>query len=76
MGKKVDPKHTGENITDAENEANTSGLLTAAETARMLKVHINTVRKWSNIGVLKCCRVGPRGDRRFVKEDVEKFLRG
>ena len=76
MGKKIDPKHTDENITDAEHEANTNGLLTASETASMLKVHINTVRNWSNIGVLKCFRVGPRGDRRFLKKDVEKFLRG
>ena len=70
------PEHTDENIIDKDYEENASIFLTVAETARVLKVHINTVRNWSNIGVLKCFRVGPRGDRRFLKEDVEKFLRG
>ena len=49
-------------------------MLTASELAHLLNVHINTVRRWSNRGVLKAYRVGPRGDRRFSKEDVDKFL--
>ncbi len=49
-------------------------MLTASELARLLNVHINTVRRWSNRGILKAYRVGPRGDRRFAKEDVDTFL--
>jgi excisionase family DNA binding protein len=75
MKKMIDPEHKDGNVTDAEHKAKMNGLLTVAEAARMLKVHINTIRNWSNIGVLKSFRIGPRGDRRFLKEDVDKFLR-
>ena len=49
-------------------------MFTASELARLLNVHINTVRRWSNQGILKAYRIGPRGDRRFSKEDVDSFL--
>lgn len=49
-------------------------MLTTSEVADLLHVHINTVRRWSNQGILKAYRIGPRGDRRFRKEDVDRFL--
>ena len=49
-------------------------MLTASEVARLLSVHVNTVRRWSNQGVLKAYRVGSRGDRRFRQEDITSFL--
>jgi len=49
-------------------------MLTASELAHLLNVHINTVRRWSNRGILKAYRIGPRGDRRFNKEDINSFL--
>ena len=49
-------------------------MLTASELAHLLNVHINTVRRWSNRGILKVYRIGPRGDRRFSKEDIDSFL--
>ena len=49
-------------------------MLTTSEVARLLNVHINTVRRWSNQGVLKAYRIGSRGDRRFRQEDVSTFL--
>ena len=52
----------------------TDNMLKANEVAHLLNVHINTVRRWSNQNILKAYRVGPRGDRRFKKEDVENFL--
>ena len=51
-----------------------NGMLTARQVAEMLNVHINTVRRWDVRGVLKAYRVGPRGDRRFSREDVALFL--
>jgi excisionase family DNA binding protein len=48
--------------------------LTASELARLLNVHINTVRRWSDRGLLKAHRFGPRGDRRFSRESVAEFL--
>ena len=49
-------------------------MLTTSEVARLLNVHINTVRRWSNQGVLKTYRIGSRGDRRFERDDVVRFL--
>ena len=50
-------------------------MLMPGEVARMLGVHVNTVRRWSNIGVLEGYSIGPRGDRRFRRRDVEQLLR-
>ena len=49
-------------------------MLTANEVARLLNVHMNTVRRWSNQGNLTAYRIGSRGDRRFVQEDVYLLL--
>ena len=40
----------------------------------MLHIHENTVRRWSNRGVLIAYRFGMRGDRRFYKEEVESLI--
>ena len=53
---------------------NIEPMLTTSEVARILSVHINTVRRWSNQGVLKSYRIGTRGDRRFRKEDIDSFF--
>ena len=49
-------------------------MLTTSGVARLLNVHVNTVRRWSNQGILKSYRIGPRGDRRFNEEDIANFL--
>jgi len=49
-------------------------MLTISEVAQLLNVHINTVRRWSNQGILKAYRIGSRGDRRFRQEDIASFL--
>ena len=49
-------------------------MFTSRELARLLNVHINTVRRWSNQGTLKSSRIGSRGDRRFNRDDVISFL--
>jgi excisionase family DNA binding protein len=56
------------------NESNIDPMLTTSDVARLLNVHINTVRRWSNQGVIKAYRIGSRGDRRFRHEDVSSFL--
>lgn len=51
-----------------------ASLLTTSDVARLLNIHINTVRRWSNEGRLKAYRIGSRGDRRFQQEDIALFL--
>lgn len=58
----------------AHHNSNNNAMLTISEVAHLLNVHINTVRRWSNQGLLKSYRIGSRGDRRFKKDDIEKFL--
>ena len=50
-------------------------MLAISDVARLLNVHINTVRRWNNRGMLKAYHIGTRGDRRFRREDVDRFLR-
>jgi len=47
-----------------------STMLTASEVARIFNVHADTIRRWSERGIIKAYRVGPRGERRFRREDV------
>ena len=51
-----------------------ASLLTTSDVARLLNIHINTVRRWSNEGKLKAYRIGSRGDRRFQQGDINVFL--
>ena len=49
-------------------------MLTTSDVARLLNVHMNTVRRWSNQGIIKAFRIGSRGDRRFRQEDIDFFI--
>ena len=49
-------------------------LMTSSDVARALHLHVNTVRRWSDQGILKAYRIGPRGDRRFSKDAISRFL--
>ena len=51
-----------------------SRLLTVSEVARLLGAHVNSVRRWSNMGLLNSYRIGVRGNRRFRPEDLAEFL--
>ena len=76
---------TGERVRQIVNEQTTTNkrdmtkankdLLTAGEAAEFLNVHVNTVRRWSNEGILPSYRIGSRGDRRFKRAELEKFIR-
>jgi excisionase family DNA binding protein len=60
----------------ADQDSQIQPMLTTSEVARILNVHINTVRRWSNQGALKAYRIGSRGDRRFRKDDVDALICG
>ena len=49
-------------------------MLTVGDVARLLAVHVGTVRRWTNQGILQAHRIGPRNDRRFRLEDVASLL--
>jgi len=48
--------------------------LTVREVAQLLHVHANTVRRWSDRGILKGYRITSRGDRKFKREDIARFI--
>ena len=52
----------------------TGPMLTVREVARLLHIHSNTVRRWSDQGKIKSYRVTSRGDRRFRRIDIDHFL--
>lgn len=59
---------------DMANNGRISATITTAEAAQLLHMHTNTVRRWSDKGVVKSYRIGPRGDRRFIPEDIIRLL--
>ena len=67
------------------HQSKMSNMLTTGEVARLFNVHTDTVRRWSDQGIIKAYRIGPRGNRRFRREDVavlyleraiQKYLKG
>ena len=48
--------------------------LSVARAARVLGVHANTVRAWSDAGRVPYYRINERGDRRYRRADLERFL--
>ena len=51
-----------------------NSMLTVREVSQLLHVHTNTLRRWSDTGIIKTYRIGPRGDRRFKPEDIAVLL--
>lgn len=49
-------------------------LLSLSEACEILRAHPNSLRKWDKEGILKAVRFGMRGDRRYKREDLNKFI--
>jgi excisionase family DNA binding protein len=49
-------------------------MLSSTDVASLLNIHVNTVRRWSNQGILPVYRFGSRGDRRFKQDDIDKLV--
>ncbi len=49
-------------------------LYTATEVAGMLRVHPDTIRNWSNRGLLSPQRLGRRGDRHYSLTGLQSFI--
>jgi predicted site-specific integrase-resolvase len=59
-------------LTNGRNNS----VLTTKDVSGMLGIHQNTVRRWSDLGLLRSFRVSQRGDRRYKYEDITSFLDG
>jgi excisionase family DNA binding protein len=57
-----------------ESDERMSDMLTVREVARLFHIHPNTLRRWSNNGRIRAYRITPRGDRRFKREEIVRFL--
>jgi DNA-binding transcriptional MerR regulator len=49
-------------------------MLTVREVSLLLHVHPNTLRRWAGKGIIKSFCITPRGDRRFMSRDIDRFL--
>ena len=56
------------------NDNQMGPMLTVREVGRLLHIHSNTVRRWSDRGIIRAYRITLRGDRRFKREDIACFL--
>ncbi len=49
-------------------------MYTPKEAAVILHVHTNTIRRWCDMGIMKSFRIGIRGDRRILEEEIDRML--
>jgi len=59
---------------DMTNDEHMDDMMTVRQVAQLLHVHPNTLRRWCNNGRIKAYRITPRGDRRFKREEIARFL--
>ena len=52
----------------------TNNMMTVSEASKILHVHPNTLRRWSDKGIIKSYCITPRGDRRFMSGDIYQYL--
>ncbi len=61
-------------VTQRTARAGPRRMVTVGEASQILPVHPNTLRKWSDQGLIPTYRIGQRRDRRFAVEDLLAFL--
>ena len=59
---------------DILNNEKQDSVLTTKDVACILGIHVNTVRRWSDMGLFRSFRVSQRGDRRYRYKDITSFL--
>lgn len=77
--KKIIPKLT-KNFVDQEEPAkehvHLHDLMLPREVAEYLSLSPMTIKRWSNKGILKCIVINSRGDRRYLRSEINKLLGG
>ena len=57
-------------VKDKVEDNQLDNMLTLREVADVLHVHPNTLRRWTDKGIIRSYRITLRGDRRFRQQDV------
>jgi transposase len=60
-------------VSSASKKARTSPM-SISGVAAILGLHPNTVRRWSDEGLITCFRLGPRHDRRFELQSITEIM--
>ena len=68
------PEHRERGEPTEGEDALSHRLLTTSQASLVLNVHANTLRRWSDLGIIETYRIGLRGDRRFRLGDLTKLL--
>jgi excisionase family DNA binding protein len=53
---------------------NLKPMLTVSQVSYLFNVHPNTVRRWSKQGLIRAYRIGPRGERRYNRQEINALL--
>jgi len=61
-------------LESATSPSTSAQHLTVSDAARHLGVHANTLRSWTDAGLIACLRINGRGDRRYERREIERFL--
>jgi transcriptional repressor of dcmA and dcmR len=61
-------------VFERDSRAGPSRIVPVGQASEILNVHPNTLRKWSDQGMIPCYRIGHRRDRRFALDDLAGFL--
>lgn len=57
------------------NKESKQELISIGEAAKILGVHIDTLRRWDKEGTLKAIRIGKRGRRMYKKSEIILILK-
>lgn len=49
-------------------------LLLKQEVAKLLRISVATLKRWEKRGEVKSIRINNRGDRRYLRSDIEALL--
>lgn len=51
-------------------------LMTTSEVAEYLSISTQTLKRWTKKGRINCIRINSRGDRRYLRSEINKLLEG
>lgn len=70
----LDTDELQDNDGNGHEQEQENAMLRVSEVAKLLGIHPNTVRIWTESGVLRSYRIGPRKDRRIPLTAVRLLL--